>query len=143
MHVDELISHLNDRPLDAFIGVKYDHKKQYVELFIIYKDTDDENFICVDYEAGCLFSSDAEEGSFSIEEVKEQIQFVDFNLIDRNSWEIDLSSEYSMHNLFPDDLQDPEDVFTQDEKHIFASRLDELINGKIMCHVRSKQRVAD
>lgn len=132
MHVDEVISHLNDRPHDTFIGVKYDHKKQYVETFIINKDTDDDNFICVDYEAGRLFSSDGEDGSFSIEDVKQQIQFVDFNLIDINSWSIGSCSEYSMHNLFPNDLQNPEEVFTQYEKNMFASRLDELINGKLL-----------
>lgn len=130
MHVDEVISHLNDRPHDAFIGVKYHHKKQYVEIFIIFKDTDDDNFICVDYEASYLFSSDGEEGSFSVKEVKQQLESINFKMIDMNSWRTGLSPEYSMYDLFPGDLQDPEDVFTQDEKHIFASRLDEIINGK-------------
>lgn len=129
MHVDEVISHLNDRPHDAFLGVKYEPKKQYVEIYLIYKDTDDDNFICVDYEAGHLFSSNGEEGSFFIEEMRQQIKFVEFNLIDKNSWDTGLGAEYSMYNMFPGDLQNPEEVFTQDEKHIFANRLDELING--------------
>ena len=124
MHVDEVISHLNHRPHDAFLGVKYEPKKQYVEIYLIYIDTDNDNLICIDYEAGFLFSSDSEEGSFSIEEMKQEITYLKFNQIDKNSWDTGLSAEYAMHNLFPNDLQDPEEIFTQYEKDKFSNRLD-------------------
>lgn len=132
MYIQEVITQLNNSPRTNFFGVKYDHKRKYVEIYIIYKDEEDEDFIGVTYEAGYLFSSEGEEDSFSIEEVKPKIEFVDFKMIDVDLWRNGLCVEYAMYNIYPEVLQNPDEVFTQDEKIIFSNRLNELINGKNM-----------
>jgi len=120
---DEAVLAVQARSSSSYIGFLIWSEEKKVGWYQISADEEDPEFVNIWYEGGRLFSSSAEEDSFSLEDVPDEARFLrylDSATVPKMSW---FTADHVLYKLFPE-LPDPEILWGHERDEFFATALE-------------------
>lgn|GEM_PF-7119957 len=126
MNIEEVKSELIKAPGNYYVAVQFDLETKHFGVYYMSGEEDEPENIYLSYEGGGLFSSDGEEADYDIDNLPDELLKLNFRFIDEPIF--GYHADYLAYKLFPS-LPNPENLYTEQDRHDFSLRLANTINA--------------